>query len=533
MAGAFFKPKKTATLFRDVPPPSGLTWRENESDFAGSLLREKLLRFEIKQGSYLLAFIFVWLFTLALYLRPQELFPTFFEAYPIQFAKLFATTAPVIYFASRLLGGEKLFLWETELKMAFAILGLGLLFYPISIEPADTWKEIDELYLKVVLIFALLVGTLDSRTRIYWMMRVTVLTGLWIAIDSIMKYNAGVVSELSNRIEGTVGGMFSNPNDLATTFGMLMPLAVVLLVVSRGPTRILYGICVFVFALATLITFSRGGFLSLLAVIGVMLWKFRKRHKAIPYVAVLMLGGTLFLSVPGGLGERLWTIIKPDSDSTGSAQERRDILKRGLVTFIRHPVTGIGLGTFHIISIRERRAHNSYLEIAAELGTLGLLAYLILLFNPLKALWRIEAETVSARDRRDFENYVLSVGLQATLVAYYANSFFASIQYQWFVYLPIAYAVGLRRIYLREQTIREQIEAPTHLADFHVGDEDKGTFWKTRYPGRVFQEIEKRETERQAGRTAAEVAPRALPDPGSQNPTPATQRQLPPPSTNG
>ncbi len=533
MTGAFFKPKKSAALFRDTPPPSGLTWRANEADFAGSLLREKLLRFEIKQGSYLLAFIFVWLFTLALYLRPQELFPTFFEAYPIQFAKLFATTAPLIYFASRLLGGEKLFLWETELKMAFAILGLGLLFYPISIEPADTWKEINDLYLKVVLIFALLIGTLDSRQRIYWMMRVTVLTGLWIAIDSILKFKAGEVSQLSNRIEGTVGGMFSNPNDLATTFCILMPLAVVLLVISRGPVRILYGICVFAFALATLITFSRGGFLSLLAIIGVMLWKFRKRHKAIPYVAALMLGGTLFLSLPGGLGERLWTIVKPDSDSTGSAQERRDILKRGVVTFARHPLTGIGLGTFHIISIKERRAHNSYLEIAAELGTLGLLAYLLLLFNPLKALWKIESETVSALDRRDFENYVLSVGLQATLVAYYANSFFASIQYQWFAYFPLAYAIALRRIYQREQTIREQVSAPAHLAAFHVGDEDKGTFWKTRYPGHVFQEVEKRETERQAARIATDSAPLALPDTASQNPAPATQRQLPPPSTNG
>ncbi len=487
MAGAFFKPKKSAVFFRDAPPPRGLTWRENETEFAGALVRAKLLRFDINQGSYLLAFIFVWLFTLALYLRPQDLFPTFFEAYPIQFAKVFAITAPLIFFASRLLGGEKLFLWETELKMAFAILGLGLLFYPISIEPADTWKEITDLYLKVVLIFGLLIGTLDSRARIYWMMRVTVLTGTWIAVDSIFKYQAGVVSQLSQRIEGTVGGMFSNPNDLATVFGMLMPLAVVLLAVSRGPARILYGSCVFVFALATLITFSRGGFLSLVAVIGVMLWKFRKRHRAIPYVAGAMLAGTLFFSVPGGLGERLWTIVRPNSDSTGSAQERANILKRGLLIVARHPLTGIGLGTFHIQSLNERRAHNSYLEIAAELGLLGLLAYLLLLFNPLKALWRIEAETVGARDRRDFENYVLSVGLQATLVAYYANSFFASIQYQWFVYFPVAYAVALRRIYQREQAIREQIAAPAHLADFHVGEEDKGTLWDARYPGHVFQ----------------------------------------------
>lgn len=485
MAGALFNSKKSAVLFRAEPQPQGMAWRDNEVEFAGTLRREKLVHFDVKQGSYLLAFIFVWCFTLVLYLRPNELFPKFFEEYPIPLAKIFALTAPAIFFFSRAIGGERLFLWQRELQMAFAILGLAVLFYPFSIDKADTWRELSDLYLKVVLMFGLLIATLDSRARIYWMMRLVVLCGGWIALDSILKFKAGELSEKSQRIAGTVGGMFSNPNDLATTFGMLLPLAVVLLVVSRGPSRVLYGFCIVLFGMATLITFSRGGFLSLVAVAGVMLWKFRRRHRAIPYVAAGMLVGVLFLGMPGGLGDRLWTIVKPDSDATGSAQERRDILKRGLLIAARHPITGIGLGTFHIQSINERRAHNSYLEIAAELGLMGLLAYLVLLFNPLKALWKIEKETVGERDRRSFENYVLSVGLQATLVAYYANSFFASIQYQWFVYYPIAYAVGLRLIYEREQMIREQVNAPAHLAEFHIGDEAKGTLWKARQGGRA------------------------------------------------
>ncbi len=498
-----------------------MAWRDNEVGFAGTLRRAKLLNFDVKQGSYLLAFIFVWCFTLVLYLRPNELFPKFFEEYPIPLAKIFAVAAPAIFFFSRAISGEKLFLWQRELKMVFVILGLAVLFYPFSINKEDTWRELSELYIKVVLMFGLLVATLDSRARIYWMMRLTVLCGGWIALDSILKFRAGDLSEKSQRIEGTVGGMFSNPNDLATTFGMLLPLAVVLLVVSRGPSRVLYACCIVLFSMATLITFSRGGFLALVAVAGVMLWKFRRRHRAIPYVAAGMLLGVLLLSMPGGLGDRLWTIVKPDSDSTGSAQERRDILKRGLLIAARHPITGIGLGTFHIQSINERRAHNSYLEIAAELGLMGLLAYLALIFNPLKALWQIEAETLGACDRRAFENYVLSVGLQATLVAYYANSFFGSIQYQWFVYYPIAYAVGLRLIYERERMIREQVIAPAHLAEFHVGDEARGTLWKARHPGHAFQ----------SAALEQEVSPQndleKLPT------TPAIEHQLTPPSTSG
>jgi hypothetical protein len=108
------------------------------------------------------------------------------------------------------------------------------------------------------------------------------------------------------------------------------------------------------------------------------------------------------------------------------------------------------------------------------------MAYLILIFNPLKSLWRIEQETLGAKDRANFENYLLSVALQGTLIAYYINSFFLSLQYLWFVYFPIAYAVGLRRIYEREIILRDAIAAPPELAEMHVGDDLKGTLWSRR-----------------------------------------------------
>lgn len=482
MAGAFFKPKQRAAIFRDEPPPRAMFWETQQINQAGALLRDKFVRWEVMQGSYSLAFISVMLFTAALYIRPTELFPTFFEAFPIQFAKIFAITAPVIFFFSRIIGGQQVFLMTKELKMAFCILGLGILLMPLSINPDDTWKELNELYLKVVLIFGLLIGTLDSRERIYWMMRLTVLVGGGIAFDLLMKFEPGVrtLNLAKERVEGAVGGMFNNPNDLATHFGMLLPLAVVLFFVGKTPFRYVYAFVAVVFMLATLVTFSRGGLLAMTAVAGVMLWKFRKRHKAIPFVAGGLLLVVFFLGAPGGLGDRLWTIIRPNSDGTGSAQERRDNLKRGVMQFIRHPITGIGMGTFHIIGIKERRAHNSYLEIAAELGIFGLMAYLLLIFNPLKSLWRIEQESLGKKGRDHFENYLLSVALQGTLMAYYVNSFFLSLQYLWFVYFPIAYVVGLRRIYEREVELRAAVEAPPEIAALHVGSELKGALWRDR-----------------------------------------------------
>ena len=46
-----------------------------------------------------------------------------------------------------------------------------------------------------------------------------------------------------DRIEGLVGGMFGNPNDLAAALNMMIPLAVTLALMSAGGARLLYKAC--------------------------------------------------------------------------------------------------------------------------------------------------------------------------------------------------------------------------------------------------------------------------------------------------
>ena len=55
------------------------------------------------------------------------------------------------------------------------------------------------------------------------------------------------------------------------------------------------------------------------------------------------------------------------------------------------------MGNIHIYSIHEQVAHNSYLEISTELGGIGLIAYLVLIFAPLRSLRRNEREILNSR----------------------------------------------------------------------------------------------------------------------------------------
>jgi O-antigen ligase len=117
----------------------------------------------------------------------------------------------------------------------------------------------------------------------------------------------------------------------------------------------------------------------------------------------------------------------------------------------RHLILGIGMGNFHIYSLKGYVAHNSYLEVSAEFGVAGLIAYLTFILSPLRSLKRVEVATSRSRKPREREFYYLSVGLQATIWAYLVCSFFASIQYFWYLYQIVAYSIALQMIYASEK----------------------------------------------------------------------------------
>ena len=153
----------------------------------------------------------------------------------------------------------------------------------------------------------------------------------------------------------------------------------------------------------------------------------------------------------------------PGLDPVGSSDQRRDLLERSIVVSIRSNPWGIGIGNFPIVGIRNLVSHNAYTQVSAELGVLGLIAYLIFIFSPFRKLSAIKRTLFAENDLDWF--YYLAVGLQASLVAYLVSSFFASIAYNWFIYYLIAYAVAFRRVYQLEKGLPEEVKAEPFAAN--------------------------------------------------------------------
>ena len=182
--------------------------------------------------------------------------------------------------------------------------------------------------------------------------------------------------------------------------------------------------------------------------------------------------------MPASYGDRLFTILHPEMDKTGSAQERQILLQRVVLVALRHSAIGVGMGNFHIYSFRELKSHNSYLEIWAELGLAGLVVYLTLIFASLGSLRRIQLETIRKHHSSN-ETYYLCVGLQATFAAYIVCGFFSSIQYQWYLYYPVAYTVALRRIYAFEALESRGRTSSPRSGGAAWSDNTKGLLWRS------------------------------------------------------
>lgn len=424
-------------------------------------------------GSHPLAYAGLFLFTLLLYVRPNELFPDVFGTLPIM--KIVAGLTLIVYITGKLGHGERLSIWPLEMSMLAVIILLGIILTPVSAAPSASIEVLTDTFFKVVVIFVLMINLVDSRKRLLMMMKLIVICGTGISAGSIVKFAEGkftaTIQGVGVRIEGTVGGIFGNPNDLAMALVMLLPLAIVLALKSKPAGRLLYSACTFILALGVVVTFSRGGFLGLAAAGGVLLWKLGRSNKLTTAMAALAACLVLAMSMPAGYADRLFTIIHTEQDTTNSAQERQGEMKQALDIALRHPFIGIGMGNYPFYSNHAIRAHNAYVEIAGELGVAGLIAYLILIFAPLRTLKRIERETSKSRDPRNREIQLLSAGVHAAIIGYVVCALFSSAQYQWYLFYVVGYALSLRRLHAMEQT--EVTEAPA------IEDHRKqGMLWK-------------------------------------------------------
>ena len=379
----------------------------------------------------------VFLFTTLVFFRPYELSPALMF---LSSSAFWIALATLVVFVITQLGLENTITVRTrEVNLILLLSLIGAISIPQALGPQKAFDSFVE-FIKVVLIFIVMVNVVRTEKRLKMLWIVILAATCMLSINAVVDYRAGNFELAGERIKGSIGGLFDNPNDLALHLVTMVPIALTFFFSSRNPlTKILFlGIAILT-VFGIVVTFSRGGFLALLAAATVLIWKLARSSRWLLFLVVPALVIAFIVFAPGGYRTRLSTT------GDDSSMARFDDLKRSVYVASRHPFLGVGMDNYILFSNSNKSTHNAYTQVAAELGTAAAIIYIIFMITPFKGLRRIEKQTYQSKSLRRI--YHISIALQASLVGYMVASFFASVAYLWYIYYLVAYAVCLRRIY--------------------------------------------------------------------------------------
>src|ERR1022692_634020 len=292
----------------------------------------------------------------------------------------------------------------------------------------------------------LLITTFDRLRQIIQIQAISV--AAICAISIIKGYN-------QPRLEGVIGGIYSNSNDLAFAVVLTLPFALALLVTSKSAVKkVLWVLGMLIMMAAMFLTASRAGFVTLAISGTVTMWHFGIKGKRPKLIAGIALAGVLLMAVAGGkLYDRFAALggnSTTDENAYESYKDRMYLMDRAVDGIERYPIFGIGDNNFMTYSLIWHEVHMTYLQIAVEGGIPCLIIYLMFIRAGFKNL------KIMRRATHLDEHTVLFVGaLHSSLIGFVVGACFAPEAYQFFPYFAIAFTSTLL------QTLKERETVPT------------------------------------------------------------------------
>lgn len=352
--------------------------------------------------------------------------------------------------------------WRCYVMMVLvALLGIGIL---LSKDPNLRQFERYLEYGKIVAVSLFTTAVVTTKERLRVLLWIIALSLGFFGLKSGIQ---GVLELGRTHIIRGPGGMLFDNNDFSLALSMAVPMLFHLGWTERRPEiRKVFWITLPLTVITVGLTRSRGGFLSVSAAIGVLVWRSKNRLLGILIAGLVGVAG--LMAAPAEYKERLLTILEPSKE--GSAASR--LRAWGIATrmALDNPVFGVGMYKFqsHYRQYHPNYqagedvivAHSSYFQIWAECGTPALLLYLTLIAGSFWSCWRVRAE---AR-RRYHTSWIINYAnmFEASLAAFVVGSAFLNrahfdLFYHW-VSLVIAFQVIAYREMQKEIELAPAVE---------------------------------------------------------------------------
>ena len=282
----------------------------------------------------------------------------------------------------------------------------------------------------------LLITTFDRLRRIIWIQAVSVV----VACAACIAKGHDV-----DRLNGVLGGIYSNPNDLAFAVVLALPFALLFMVISKNViVKVLWlgGMLIMLFTI--FLTASRAGFIDLVISGSVTLYFFAVKGKRPTLLVGTLFTAVLIAATVGGKLYDRFTALEGGSTTEqsayGSYQDRMYLMARAVDAIEHYPIFGIGARNFPTYSGIWRDVHMTYLQAGAEGGIPVLILYLMF-------FWRGFQNLKILRKRKDLDvNTTLFVwALTSSLVGFIIGALFAPETFQYFPYFAVGFTAALVR----------------------------------------------------------------------------------------
>jgi hypothetical protein len=336
-------------------------------------------------------------------------------------------------------------------KEANLLLAMIILFY-IGGFLSPVWKggavnrtiDFSKIYVVWVLIF-LLITTFDRLRRVIF---IQVFSVVVVCAAAIVKGHS------TPRLDGVLGGIYANPNDLAFAIVLSLPFALAFMISAKNMfVKAFWVVGMLIMALAIFMTASRAGFIDLVISGSVTLYYFAIKGKRLYLILATALVGVVVMGAVGGkLYDRFAALSgnsATDQSAYGSYEQRKYLMVRAVDAIENYPVFGVGLRNFATYSLVWRDVHMTYLEVASEGGIFILVLFLMFFWRGFKNL-----RVLQKMKNLDTDTVLFVGALQSSLVGFVVGACFAPEAYQFFPYFAVAFTATLL------QTVKEQQQAP-------------------------------------------------------------------------
>jgi putative inorganic carbon (HCO3(-)) transporter len=287
-------------------------------------------------------------------------------------------------------------------------------------------------FLKIVVIYFLILNCVESERRLWITTATLIAAGTIPALGTLRNYVEG------NFVEGARAawiGTFANPNDMAYSLVLLMPLALYLGGRVRLAIRPLVWLVIAIYIAAIFATHSRGALLGLFAVLIIFGLRQRGATSRLLVLCALAAGfvfTTFFWTRDAGFNNL-------GNDFT--VHQRLETIRSGLRMFADHPLFGVGIACSIVAWPLYASAnldfqgalvtHNTIVEALGETGIVGFACFIALIAAAIFHARKLQTD--------DDSDHLAGYGaaFEGSLVGYLVCGISGGYMVSWFPYIII------------------------------------------------------------------------------------------------